>query len=184
MDEKRLVEHANGYIKQMAKGINPLTGENVQDSDLINNVKISRCLFYVSEVLDKYTELIESSGKRNKSKAKFYAKSEDFNSFVYFNEPTYLSILTKKINELYNKDDMRKLPAAAISNWLVSQGFLMNYTRKDGKSSKKPTSLGNNLGISQVVKEGKNGPYSLNVYNREAQKFIIDNIEEISKSIQ
>ena len=184
MDEKRLVEHANGYIKQMAKGINPLTGENVPDSDLINNVKISRCLFYVSEVLDKYTELIENSGKRNKSKTKFYAKSEDFNSFVYFNEPTYLSILTKKINELYNKDDMRKLPASSISNWLVSQGFLMNYTREDGKSSKKPTSLGNNLGISQVVKEGKNGPYSLNVYNREAQKFIIDNIEEISKSIQ
>ena len=60
----------------------------------------------------------------------------------------------------------------------------MNYTREDGKSSKKPTSLGNNLGITQVVKEGKNGPYSLNVYNREAQKFIIDNIEEISKSIQ
>ena len=184
MDEKRLVEHANGYIKQMAKGINPLTGENVPDSDLINNVKISRCLFYVSEVLDKYTELIESSGKRNKSKAKFYAKSEDFNNFVYFNEPTYLSILTKAINELYNKDDMRKLPAAAISNWLVSQGFLMNYTREDGRLSKKPTSLGNNLGISQIVKEGKNSPYSLNVYNREAQKFIIDNIEEISKSIQ
>ena len=109
MDEKRLVEHANGYIKQMAKGINPLTGENVPDSDLINNVKISRCLFYVSEVLDKYTELIESSGKRNKSKTKFYAKSEDLNSFVYFNEPTYLSILTNKINEWYNTDDMRKL---------------------------------------------------------------------------
>ena len=45
MDEKRLVEHANSYIKQMAKGINPLTGEYVSDSDLINNVKIFIVVF-------------------------------------------------------------------------------------------------------------------------------------------
>lgn len=43
-----LLEHAKNYIDKMANGINPLTNENVSESDLINNVKISRCLFYVS----------------------------------------------------------------------------------------------------------------------------------------
>ena len=54
MDERRLVKHHNDYIKQMSKGINPLTGENVPNDDLINNVKISRYLFFVLEILDKY----------------------------------------------------------------------------------------------------------------------------------
>ena len=40
-----LLKHAKEYIENMANGINPLTGESVKDDDLINNVRISRCLF-------------------------------------------------------------------------------------------------------------------------------------------
>ena len=42
-----LLKHAKEYIEKMANGINPLTGEIVPDNDLINNIRISRCLFYV-----------------------------------------------------------------------------------------------------------------------------------------
>lgn len=46
-----LLKHAKGYIEKMANGINPLTGESVPDNDLINNIRISRCLFYVNDIL-------------------------------------------------------------------------------------------------------------------------------------
>jgi len=35
----------------MANGINPITGELVSGNDTLNNIQISRCLFYVSGVL-------------------------------------------------------------------------------------------------------------------------------------
>lgn len=48
----KLVLHAMDYIDDLARGINPFTKEEIDDNDIINNVKISRCLFYVSDVLD------------------------------------------------------------------------------------------------------------------------------------
>lgn len=51
MTEKELLIHAKNYIDKLANGINPLTGEPVADDDIVNNVRISRCLFYVSSVL-------------------------------------------------------------------------------------------------------------------------------------
>ena len=65
MTELEKIEHAKGYIDQLANGINPITGEPVPESELINNVHISRCLFYVSEVLRC---VIEGGGAQNKNK--------------------------------------------------------------------------------------------------------------------
>lgn len=41
-------------------GIDPLTGREVSDEDIINNVRISRCLFYVSDVLKR---VIDNGGE-------------------------------------------------------------------------------------------------------------------------
>ena len=61
-----LLKHAKGYIEKLANGINPLTGEIVPDNELINNIRISRCLFYVNEVLGEVYE----NGGINKNRGK------------------------------------------------------------------------------------------------------------------
>ena len=110
MEEIELVEHANDYIKQMARGINPLTGEQVSEDDLINDVKISRCLYYVSEILNKY---IETGGAKRKRK-KFYARSENYINFNYSNTPIYLSAIVERINEIVDTNKMRKLSPPSL----------------------------------------------------------------------
>ena len=47
MTELETIAHAKKYLDEMANGKNPLTGEAVSETDLINNVRISRCLFFV-----------------------------------------------------------------------------------------------------------------------------------------
>ena len=42
---------AKDWILKLANGINPLDGSIIPDGDIVNNVHISRCLFYVSELL-------------------------------------------------------------------------------------------------------------------------------------
>ena len=56
MTELEIMKRAQIYIESLAKGIDPLSGQPVREDDIINNVRISRCLFYVSDVLKKNIE--------------------------------------------------------------------------------------------------------------------------------
>ena len=51
MTDMEKLNTAKVWIEKLANGVNPLTDETVKDGDLINNVHISRCLFYVAELL-------------------------------------------------------------------------------------------------------------------------------------
>lgn len=56
MTETELMQRAKTYIDKLANGINPLDDTVIDDSDVINNVRLSRCLFYVSDVLRQVIE--------------------------------------------------------------------------------------------------------------------------------
>lgn len=56
MDERDKMLMAQEWIRKLANGINPLNGNAVKEDDIVNNVHISRCLFYVAELLGKYSE--------------------------------------------------------------------------------------------------------------------------------
>lgn len=53
MTEQEKLHHAKHYIDSLANGLNPLDGTPIPEQDIVNNVKISRCLFFVSDVLRK-----------------------------------------------------------------------------------------------------------------------------------
>lgn len=57
-------------------------------------------------------------------------------------------------------------------------GALESRNTADDKSSKSPTEQGREIGIS-TIRTGMNGEYVAVVYSREAQQFIIDNIEAV-----
>ena len=48
MAELEKIAYAKNYIEKLANGINPVTNQAIPDADVINTVKISLCLFYVS----------------------------------------------------------------------------------------------------------------------------------------
>ena len=47
MSELELMQHAKTYLDKLANGIDPITDQEVPADDVINHVRISRCLFYV-----------------------------------------------------------------------------------------------------------------------------------------
>ena len=51
MSEKEAILRAKMYIDKLANGIDPVTDKKIPDDEVVNNVKISRCLFYVSSIL-------------------------------------------------------------------------------------------------------------------------------------
>lgn len=170
-----LLKHAQSYIEKMANGINPLTGESVPDTDLINNIKISRCLFYVNSVLNE----VITNNKVPKSKTKkipFNISREELNNFIYSDELLSISKIVKQINELTNNENMTKLKATDVCNWLISIGLMMEGTLY-GRKVKRPTETGISIGMSLEHRIGSYGEYDITLYNKTAQKFIIDNFE-------
>lgn len=174
-----LVSHAKDYIDALAMGIDPLSKKPVSENDIVNDLRIARCLFYVSDVLGK---VIENGGVNAKKVSK--PKLEDFNlekisldAFKYSLSPISVSIITKMINEL-RPETMKKLKVTAITNWLVDIGIL-TIVQENGKNQKQPTENAESVGITVERREGQYGPYCVVLYNESAQHFIIDNLSAV-----
>lgn len=172
-----LVSHAKDYIDDLAKGINPFTKEEVNESDIINNVKISRCLFYVSEILN---EVISNGGVNRSSKPKHMDLNIDcidIDNIEISDEPITISVITKRINSA-KPENMKNMKVTAITNWLVSVNILEVITINN-KNIKKVTGNGENIGLIEEERLGQYGRYFAITYDKNAQQFIIDNLNAI-----
>ncbi len=173
----KLVAYAKDYIDDLARGINPFSKKAVDNNDIINNVKISRCLFYVSDILEA---VIEGGGVKNLKKPKpepFDLQMLDLDNYEYLIQPITISVIARKINEL-KPENMEKLKVTAITNWLVDINML-SVVQVNGTNYKRPTANGESIGITMEQRDGQYGPYYAVLYNESVQHFIIDNLAAI-----
>ena len=171
MDDK-LLKHAQEYIEKMANGINPLNNEKIKEDELINNVRISRCLFYVNTILK---EVIANNKTKTKS---FYLTKEQLSKYEYTNFPISITQILKKINALITDSAMSKLKINELINWLLEVG-LIKIVEKNEKQVKVPTEFGRNLGlhIEHIFTPSKE--YDKIMYSKEAEEYIIANFTKL-----
>lgn len=181
MTELEKIERAKMYMDKLANGINPIDDTIVPDDDLINNVRLSRCFFFVSDVLRQVIENGETKSVVNKKPKKrpLEIPFEKRNQFSYSKIPIPASEIAKRINSLADNDNMKKLTYSGILTWLTEIGMMEWALTSDGKRTKRPTKIGEETGISVEERMGNNGPYQVVVYNNDAQHFIIDNLDAI-----
>ena len=67
MTELETLERAKMYMEKLANGINPIDGSTIPDEDVVNNVRLSRCFFYVADVL---RQIIDNGGVAPQKKPK------------------------------------------------------------------------------------------------------------------
>ena len=53
MTELEKIAYARTFMEKLANGINPLDDTPIPEGDIANNVRLSRCFFFVSDVLKK-----------------------------------------------------------------------------------------------------------------------------------
>ena len=180
MTELERIVYAKSFIDKLANGINPIDDQPIAEYDVINDVKLTRCLFYVSDIL---RQIIENGGivsSKKKTKASFSVTQEQISGYSYSEFPIPVSEIAKRINELIDTDGRKKLSYRKITDWLLSINALTEKSM-NGKSKKHPTEKGGQIGISLETRNSAYGVYPVVVYNKEAQKFILDNIDAILK---
>ena len=183
MNDLDVMKRAKQYIESLAKGIDPITGNEVGENDAVNNVRISRCLFYTAEVLQK---VIDNHGEVQREKlkrserAEFALTDEQSAALVPVNDSLFISKVVNIINEQIDELTMKKLKAQTVNAWLMEHGLLTEIFI-GGKSHKNPTPEGETVGISLHSYFTRDGlPVKGCVYGPEAQQFIFDNIDAIA----
>lgn len=175
MTEIEIIARAQMYLEKLANGVNPLTNEEVAENDVVNNVRISRCLFYVSGILGQIT----STGGFEIKKSNFTLSPQQLANFEYSQTPLTVSEITKRLNHLVNPLQSSTLRNGIVTEWLAQSGMLSNVIFNN-KTKKRVTDSGRNIGIISEQRVNQQGtPYEAIMYDLNAQHFIVDNIEAI-----
>lgn len=182
MTELEKIEYAKTFIEKLANGTNPIDDTPVKEDDIVNNIRISRCFFYVADILRQVVEQggVEKKKKKEKVvKTPFTLTLEQINNFQFSEAPIPLSVLAEMIYKAADDEKMEKLTYKNIADWLCDAGILQIHTTSSGKNVKRPTEQGIELGICLETRTGQYGDYQLVLYGTKAQRFIVDNIDAI-----
>lgn len=183
------MKHAKEYIDKLANGIDPFTDKPVPDGDIINNVKLSRCFFYISGILEK---VIENGGEvakpqvteavRPHKRGSVVITDEARAKFRCFINEVSLSTFTDMINKHIDSDVSVKLKGSAIADWLTVIGMLTEETLPNGKLKRVPTENGISEGIrlNEYFTPGGLPRYAI-MLSPAAQQFVLDNIDAIAE---
>ena len=178
VDIKKL-ETAIVYLQRISDGNNPINNMPVNEDSILNNPNVIRCMFFVKEVLEEVKRNGGYIGKKAKKRDKMEFPIEVLNEYVY-KEDKAISKFVGQINELVDEAIYKKLNYKVITQWLKLNGFLQEeYSQEFDKIITLPTEKGIQLGIRSERRSSSKGiEYMLVIYNKEAQKYIVQNLEK------
>lgn len=181
MTEIEKIQYAKSFIDKLAIGINPLDDSVIRDDDIVNHVRISRCFFYVSKLLD---QIIENGGVQKKEKKSLGAKKKLFitpearKELHPFSEARYQTDLITFMNSLLDPSSL-KFKRPVLIQWLENLGLIVPVLLPEGKTVRRATEEGIVIGLYNQIKEGKAGTYEVLLFSPKAQQFVFDHIDNL-----
>lgn len=174
------LETAIIYLQRIADGNNPVNNMPVKTDSILNNPNVIRCMYFVKEVLEEVQRQGGYTGGRIKRADKLAFPMAVLANFVY-REDLAISKFVKQINEPVDDKIYQKLSYKPITLWLKSHGFLTEeFNQEFQKSVTIPTDKGSQIGIrSERMINLKGTDYMYVVYNKQAQEYIVQNMEAI-----
>jgi len=182
VDMKKL-ETAILYLQRIADGHNPVNNMPADDDAVLNNPNVIRCMYFVKEILEEVKRNNGYIGKKARKIDKPNFPLEALSSFMY-KEDKSISKLVAQMNELIDENVYQKLSYKPIVQWLKQNGFLTEeFSQELNKICTMPTEKGSQLGIRSERKTSFKGvDYMIILYGRQAQEYIVKNMETILSS--
>lgn len=177
MNELDTMKRAKMYLDKLSRGIDPITDTALPLDGALSNMRLSRCFAYVSGVLEQVIENGGTIGKRKAQKPPFTITTEQKARVRVIDEPIPLTGFVKQINAVTVLTCETQLTFAKVADGLEEMGFL---EKAEASRTRVPTQTGVQLGISREERTNERGDaYLVNLFNRAAQQFVLDNLEDI-----
>lgn len=182
MTELEIMQRAKMYMDKLAQGIDPISDQEIPEDSVLNNVRLARCFFYVSGILD---QVIANGGKvMSTPKKDFSITEEELRRVNPSQEPIRITEFVELVMNAVQDPDRKRLKTTTITDWLIEKGFMVKQAGADGKSIRLPTAMGERIGLTVKLREGKYGIYQAVYYSEEAQRFLIDHLMEMWQGIK
>ena len=129
--------------------------------------------------MNKHTEKRPKSNSSRTIPFNASAVQKEMYSYV---DVISVSAFARELEKLI-PENMRTISYALITNWLVQKGLLVeSEPDTNGRTYKIASEKGKGFGIYSEDRESEGrGHYLITLYNREAQKYLLEHLEEISK---
>lgn len=179
IDMKKL-ETAIVYLQRIADGNNPINNLPADEDSVLNNPNVIRCMYFVKDVLEEVKRNGGYIGKKGKKSSKLEFPIDITKTFSY-REDKAISKFVDQLNEGLDDSLYKKLSYKPITQWLKSNGFLQEEDNLEFKKTiTMPTQKGIQLGIRAERRNSSRGTdYLLLVYGKQAQEYIVQNLEQI-----
>ena len=201
MDKRRVIQHAQTYMDMLSNGIDPISGEPVPEDSTLQQERLKKCFSFVSEILN---ELIQNNGvvslSENQTAPTGGAETSGMSAPVpepivsitpqqvqrieVSNAPILPSAFVKRIGSAVDASTKKKLSLARINKWLLKQGYLADTKVPTivNKTVKVATPMAAQIGVVEhYVVDKKTGEAKPQLFfTREAQEFILRNINELA----
>lgn len=182
MTELEKIAYAKSFIDKLANGINPLDDSPIPKNDIANHIRLSRCFFFVSDVLRQVIENGEPKIKiaPKKPRKKDFSMTEEQRASIQISEiPLSIREISNYLGTIIDRETTKKLSNQAINYWLLQEGLLEAVVLPNGRHKKVPTEAGNQIGIFAEERTGQYGPYLTILLTPQAQQFLYDNLDAI-----
>ena len=177
MTDLEIMQRAKLYMDQLAQGIDPISGQELPEDTVLNNVRLARCFFYVSGVLQ---QLINNGGQVGKRTKNPFVLTESMLAQLYaVDRPLQITEFAEQFVQASGDENMRRPSTSKFTDWLIEKGFLEKVPDADGKQKRLPTAAGQELGIYTDYRQSYYGTYLAVLYSPEAQRFLLDHLDDI-----
>lgn len=179
MEELEKLKRAKMYIEKLANGIDPISDAELPNDTVLNNVRLSRCFFYVADILQ---ECISNGGAKKrtaKSGQRFFLTDEQTKAIPISDTEIYMKDLTERINVSAESNQCRRFQHKWLTGWLVNNGFMQEYLDERNRKQKRVTAEGEIIGLRTEMRSSFYGDYPITLLSGNAQHFIIENLKSI-----
>lgn len=195
MDKAQIIAHSKTYMELLSQGVDPISKQSIADDSVLAQPRLKKCFAFVSEIL---AELLENNGfvaltpdaaekyTIVEKKAAFSLSDEQIRNIYVSSKPVTVNMLLKCINRVVDVKRMDKLSVTSVNSWLVSNGYLIETKERAfiNKTVRRPSDKSIEIGLmEQEVVDAATGEVKYQmVFTQQAQRYILNHLDEIVKS--
>lgn len=178
MTELETMQRAKMYLDKLAQGIDPISNQEIPEDSVLNQVRLARCFFYVSDVLGRVIANGGTVGAHTRN-VDFSITPEQLARVRIMDYPVRITEFTEALSQAAGDSQMKKPNVRKITDWLLEAGLMTQIDGQDGKAHRVPTERGLRMGMSTRLRQTRDGEYQAVYYDQNMQRFLLDNLRAI-----
>ncbi len=174
MQEREKIRKAKEVLLKIAHGTNPITGNEMDGEEFLNDPRIIRCFYFVADILQNVLDGRYSSKKY----APFVITPEQKSRVKLPEGKIGVNAFSKCVNEVLDMTG-KQLTGTELNKKLKKMNILSETVNSEGKSATTINENSYKFGFELEHRSYNNREYDMVVMNDMGKKYLLDNLETI-----